>query len=878
MGGPWPLAGRELELARIGDALGVDGIGAVVLAGESGVGKTRLAREALAAAEGADLATGFVTATRAAAAIPLGALAPLLPVAPPGATHGVDVLHAAVRAIADRDDGRRLALAIDDAHLLDDLSATVVQHLVATSAASVIATVRTGEPTPDVIVDLWKDEAADRIDVGPLDLAAVEDLLTAVLRGTIEGATLRELWHVSEGNPLFLRELVMGALDAGFLREDGRLWRLVAGLRASPRLVELVEARMEGLSPDQRDALETVALAESVGVDPLSDAAGEEALGALERKGLLMVEVDGRRRRVRLAHPLHGEVLRERMPAIRRLAVQRTLADHLESVGARRREDVLQAAVWRLEAGGPTRADLLLEGARRALYPRNQQLAERLARAAIEAGAGPKANILLARALQGQMRGEEALAAIEALDEDRLSEEDLAEVMVTRAETLFFMFGRGEEAEALLRHAEAVLQDPDLRDDVTGFRASIHLFRNRPLDAIADAERVLARGGRPGRGLVGALLAGVPAWAITGQAEEAVARSDLFAELARAWEEELPFIFGQYQAGRFVALRFAGRLQEGAEASERGYEAAVARRDRYAHAAMAAARGQAELAIGRAGPAARWLHEAVSILRETDPDGYLPLSLGGLAQARALRGDVADADDLIAEAEAAPWQVLGMEIELARVWVAAARGDLPLARGLAQTAAEAARSSGQSSYETLLLHDVARLGDARAVVDRLRELAGVVQGTLVPVYAAHVSALVADDAAALDEVSVSFEALGALLLAAEAAAEAAASHRRAGDPRTATRSARRATMLAAACQGARTPALANARQTATLTAREREVALLAAHGVANRDIAAELSVSVRTVENHLQHAYEKLGVSSRRELAEALGESTPVLE
>jgi len=55
-----------------------------------------------------------------------------------------------------------------------------------------------------------------------------------------------------------------------------------------------------------------------------------------------------------------------------------------------------------------------------------------------------------------------------------------------------------------------------------------------------------------------------------------------------------------------------------------------------------------------------------------------------------------------------------------------------------------------------------------------------------------------------------------------------------------------------------------------LTHRERDIAALAAQGESSKDIAARLYLSVRTVNNHLQSAYAKLGVSGRRQLAGAL--------
>jgi DNA-binding CsgD family transcriptional regulator len=55
-----------------------------------------------------------------------------------------------------------------------------------------------------------------------------------------------------------------------------------------------------------------------------------------------------------------------------------------------------------------------------------------------------------------------------------------------------------------------------------------------------------------------------------------------------------------------------------------------------------------------------------------------------------------------------------------------------------------------------------------------------------------------------------------------------------------------------------------------LTARERQIALLASRGLASNDIAARLHLSIRTVETHLGRVYHKLGIEGRRGLADAL--------
>jgi DNA-binding CsgD family transcriptional regulator len=135
-----------------------------------------------------------------------------------------------------------------------------------------------------------------------------------------------------------------------------------------------------------------------------------------------------------------------------------------------------------------------------------------------------------------------------------------------------------------------------------------------------------------------------------------------------------------------------------------------------------------------------------------------------------------------------------------------------------------------------------------------------------------VAGLVADDPTALEDAATAFSSMGMELLAAEVFADASRAARRAGDPRRATRLRRESETLAAACEGAMTPALLVPDDELTpLSRRELEVADLAADGLSSEEIAGRLFLSVRTVDNHLQHVYEKLGIGSRRELSTALG-------
>jgi DNA-binding CsgD family transcriptional regulator len=207
--------------------------------------------------------------------------------------------------------------------------------------------------------------------------------------------------------------------------------------------------------------------------------------------------------------------------------------------------------------------------------------------------------------------------------------------------------------------------------------------------------------------------------------------------------------------------------------------------------------------------------------------------------------------------------------------VAAGAGELTRAGQAASQAADMARASGQFTLEAVALHDVARLGNPAGVRERLQELAGLLEGRLAPLLATSAAALATGDGAALDRVAAAFEDLGALLLAAEAAAAAARVHQAAGSDGRTNASQERAASLVAACQGARTTGLGPDAVTSVLTRREREVAMLAAAGISSREIAARLALSVRTVDNYLGRAYAKLDVASRTELAALLRGRTP---
>lgn len=116
--------------------------------------------------------------------------------------------------------------------------------------------------------------------------------------------------------------------------------------------------------------------------------------------------------------------------------------------------------------------------------------------------------------------------------------------------------------------------------------------------------------------------------------------------------------------------------------------------------------------------------------------------------------------------------------------------------------------------------------------------------------------------------------MGDLVGAVDAAAHAAIAYRRRDLRGSALGCSTRAEALAEQCGGVRTPALRQAAERLPLTDREREIVMLLGEGLSNRDIAARLIVSVRTVESHIYKAMAKTGTTSRDDLAALLPRPT----
>jgi len=158
----WPLVVRSGEIQRLRTSLTTQG-GGVVLAGLAGAGKTSLARWSVDHASEMGFTPEWIYGTKATSIIALGAFAPALPNLE--AASPDRLLYAAHQAIRERTRAAPALLAVDDAHLLDDLSALLVYQLVTSGTTVVVLTMRSGLAPPEPLLDLWKDAHVVRVEL-----------------------------------------------------------------------------------------------------------------------------------------------------------------------------------------------------------------------------------------------------------------------------------------------------------------------------------------------------------------------------------------------------------------------------------------------------------------------------------------------------------------------------------------------------------------------------------------------------------------------------------------------------------------------------------------------------------------------------------------
>jgi DNA-binding NarL/FixJ family response regulator len=363
---PTQVVSRETESRAVDDFLDSisSGPSALVVEGEAGIGKTTVWLAALERATELGFRVLSARTVPSESVLAYSALAELLDgletaafeELPPPQRLAIDRVLLRVGADGPVTDQRavsagflsvieRLAetspvlLAIDDLQWLDPTSAQIVTSAARRLAGAVgmLVTVRTGPDShgAESWLELRRPDRLHRIPIRPMSLGALHIIIADHLNQTFSRPTILQIHEISGGNPFYALELARAIDDA---------WAPNTPL---PRtLIDVVRARIGRLSAGAQQALlaaacladptvELVARANNIGIEPLM-AVLEEA----ESKGI--VEIDGHR--LRFAHPLLNRGVYGDTAPSRRRAMHRRLATMIEEPELQARHLALAAS------------------------------------------------------------------------------------------------------------------------------------------------------------------------------------------------------------------------------------------------------------------------------------------------------------------------------------------------------------------------------------------------------------------------------------------------------------------------------------------------------------------------------------------------------
>jgi len=864
------LTGRDEELAFLRRSLsGVGNHAGVVIAGAAGVGKTRLARELLRHAAAAGARTKWIVGTASARPIPLGAFAVALgPEAPGVSSEPTPSVRRVINAVVAQQRQGRMLIGVDDAHLLDGFSAHVVHQLAQTREARLVVTVRTGAGEPDAVRALWRDGLLARLDLAPLSREATRAVVEDMLGGPMDARSAKRFWHLTGGNALFVQQLVKDQVDAGRIHQVAGVWLWDGDVAVSQSISDLLGNRLDQLPPEQALVIDVLSLCEPLDLDVLLELSSRADVENAEALNLIRVERVGGRLLVGLAHPLFGELRRGAAGEMYLSKLRGRLAEALGKQPADAdAQHVVRRAQLALDSDLPPDPALFLDAAKRAMLMNDIDLGARFVSAVTThdaAAATLRAQYLVMT--QGGDDAEEFFRRNTPTDEA-----DRREWELTRAQNTIWMRGRPADAVPILA---ALATDDESTEDRAGrlaLEACVDVVSARCADAEEKAAQALESGALSDSTALMAALAFVMSSGALGHTSQITAVFEKAIERATTSYQTAWMVF--WFGGVYLrACRLTGRIDECQRATAMLTALEEDTPGRIS-ANLIFLRGHAALMRGELREAVRVLHEALAVAQRHGVATLRPACYFALVEAHAKLGEADSAAEMLAKARSVvPADYLFMQtaLALATGWAQAAAGALTAAVDTVLTEAATARDRGQPTHELACLQAAVQwgAGDRSAqVAARARELAGELNLPLADTVAAYAEALHRGDGEKLLAVVDAYRKIGDRCTAADAAAQAAVLLTGAQLRSRGLTAASVAAQLAAECGGLCTPATRSPVSPTPLTPRQREVAEMVAAGLSNKQIADRMYTSVRTIEGHILRACQRVGATSRTDLA-----------
>ncbi|WP_223693996.1 helix-turn-helix transcriptional regulator [Leifsonia poae] len=863
MSGTWPYLNRiDLE-NELRSALADADRPNVVVTGEAGVGKSTLVRRSMDALGGERTAIDGMLVTQS---IAFGALAGIVGLG--AVTDPLQALGEAQRQLAARVGSGWLIL--DNASLLDPLSATAVHQLVV-NGMRVVLVARDRESLPTPLSGLVDGDLFHAITVPRFTQDEVEQTLTLAAGTRVERLTLEQLWATSRGLPLVVRQLVEIGRDHGDFEVSNGVWRWNARLPVAPYAKNLFHGVVERLSPPALDLVTSIAACGPLTLDEVTAIDLVSAISECTAVGVVEV-ADGR---AALAHPLVEELILSQTDQWRAQALRGDLVRATTNAGGAEHDALRELRLVSLSLDSDETLPLprLFQAADRALAIGSVTLAIDIARSINDVDESAAARFLLAAALSWRGDADESETLYASIDTGVLAPDFREQIVSARASNLFWGVGdvvRAQEVLSLVGRPVAGVDDP--RPLPTAVAAAFAAFRGR----LAEARSLSAAALNAPEITPTAAL-----WAASAASMEAAQRGDL-AHVRRATTRGL-IAASECQSG-YQRSSFRYDLVEAAAAAG---DLPLAR----AHAKLAAAESYGErtssgiatmlhariaLSAGEGADAARYSVDAFDLLSVQAPTGWVFLSALWAARAAAEFGDTGHADFYLEQAHARNGSNVAVyepALLLAEGWAEASRGATSQAADRFARASASARSRGAHAQVLDACLSLLRLGLATEHPRTLSEPAGESspRRTLVEKWFRARARANTND---LDACAAQADGLGLRLLASELLAQSFELRAR-REPSLLGSAAHLALRRRVSADAHQTvPTLRDRIADTPLSIRESEVAHLIAAGMTNSEISTALGVSVRTVEGHVLNASAKLGVHSRREIAERIGQAS----
>lgn len=819
----------------------------VALVGNAGIGKSLLANYVATTRVNARVL--HLSASVGLSALPLGFVRPAINKLD-GEAQAPEVLAGAIEDL-----GRYDIIVVDDADATDDLSALVLAQAAQHRSVALLVTMRTGRRLPIMLETALNgpDGAIHVLD--RLDESAVRQVINDLAGGTRVSAALgAEIERLAAGNPLHVRELVLGGHETGRITSRSDVVELDGPLDDTPRITHLIGSRIQALSRSARTALEACLVATALPRSLVDKLDPDGGCYELERR-MMLKPLAHRPAWVGPAHPL-VQTWTKRVDS-ERLSELYLLLHQTD-------DEPNRTMLWRVRAGLGLSADEALQ----ACGPINDMFD---AGAAMEVlSAAPRTGpIALAQIETGLDSGDpnDTTRQLEALltNDDETTR---ASAAIELSKIFAYVNAEPLKAREQLAECAQTLTEPGVRARVQAHHASLCLLTTPTSDDLAMAIRALKTPGTDDAVIFEASVAAVVLLATSGALSK-------LAELEQRCVESLP---GAAHTAGWSAFLFTSSV---------GW--------------MMACRGETEQARTASYRLLARIpsNEVIARTSVGNTAAWFELLTGDIEKTAALAEQTwrpSIGADVFAFAAPARYQVIWWRTMLGQheavealgppgpdpgptaapifrvMWAAScdalALADDPDASAAQLLALDMKEGTPAGFLRTVALRTLLPLGSHasdRLILEQAARVKGPNTHWLPSELGAEVQARLDGDGAAMRRSSIAHATSGRWLMAAQAAALASGLQTNPSSilhDEWLLRHARENLGSLAQPWAVAEPTF--------LTARQWDVVDAVLHGQTTKEAAAQLFIAPRTVETHLAKVFERTGLRSRRKLRELL--------